>query len=134
VAAGLASDHGWCPIVPNSFESSLAARIHVIGDACIADPMPKAASAAHAQAEQCALAVAAMLDDREPPPGRFDSVCYSLLSPGRALSIHARFAVEEGAMRSTQIVPGAGADPDLEQEARNAEAWYQKIRVETFGS
>ena len=48
VQAGLASDHGWCPIDPQTFESLLVAGVHVIGDACIADPMPKAASAANA--------------------------------------------------------------------------------------
>ena len=48
--AGLASDHGWCPIAPATFESQLVRQVHVIGDACIADAMPKSASAAYSQA------------------------------------------------------------------------------------
>jgi sulfide dehydrogenase [flavocytochrome c] flavoprotein subunit len=63
----------------------------VIGDACIADPMPKSASAANAQARQCALAIVASLEGREAPAPQFDSVCYSLLEPRSALSIHGRF-------------------------------------------
>ena len=62
VQAGLASDHGWCPVDPATFESTLVPGVHVIGDACIADPMPKAASAAQAQARQCARALAAAFD------------------------------------------------------------------------
>ena len=49
--AGLASDHGWCPIAARTFESQLIANVHVIGDACIADAMPKSASAAVSQAK-----------------------------------------------------------------------------------
>ncbi|HSY95599.1 MAG TPA: FAD-dependent oxidoreductase, partial [Steroidobacteraceae bacterium] len=77
VQAGLASDHGWCPIKPETFESLNVASVHVIGDACIADPMPKAASAAVSQAKQCALAIVAALEGREPPAPAFESVCYS---------------------------------------------------------
>ncbi len=76
--AGLASGHGWCPIKPGTFESQLIANVHVIGDACIAGAMPKAASAAHSQAQQCARAIAALLDGRAPPVPALNSVCYSL--------------------------------------------------------
>ena len=34
--SGLASEHGWCPIDPDGFESALVPNVHVIGDACIA--------------------------------------------------------------------------------------------------
>ncbi len=131
--AGLASDHGWCPIKPESFESTLIAGVHVIGDACIADPMPKSASAANDQAKQCALAIVASLDGREPPAALFRSVCYSMLGLNRALSIHGRFHLIEGAI---QQVPGP-QDPSSalpEQEALNAQHWYQRIVSDSFGS
>ena len=44
--AGLASARGWCPVEPQTFESTLVPGIHVIGDACICDPMPMAGSTA----------------------------------------------------------------------------------------
>jgi sulfide dehydrogenase [flavocytochrome c] flavoprotein chain len=132
VQAGLASGHGWCPINPLTFESLLIAGVHVIGDACIADPMPKAASAANAQARQCALAIAAALDGREPAAPLFESVCYSMLARGRALSIHGRFQLVDGAIRAVEGSEGPGSEGS-EQEARNAEHWYKGLVAASFG-
>jgi sulfide dehydrogenase [flavocytochrome c] flavoprotein chain len=133
VQAGLASDHGWCPINPQTFESLLIASVHVIGDACIADPMPKAASAASAQARQCALAIAAAVEGREAPSPLFESVCYSLLSRRRALSIHGRFALADGTVRAVEGAADPGA-PASGQEARNAERWYRGLVADSFGA
>jgi sulfide dehydrogenase [flavocytochrome c] flavoprotein chain len=132
VQAGLASDHGWCPINPQTFESLLVAGVHVIGDACIADPMPKAASAANSQARQCALAIAAALDGREPAAPLFESVCYSMLARRRALSIHGRFQLLDGVIRSVEGPEGPGS-AGSEQEARNAEDWYRGLVADSFG-
>jgi sulfide dehydrogenase [flavocytochrome c] flavoprotein subunit len=131
--AGLASDHGWCPIKAQTFESALADHVHVIGDACIADPMPKAASAAHAQARQCALAiVAALSGDPEPATAMLESVCYSMLNGERALSIHGRFELAGGAIQTLPAQAEAAA-VSAEQEARNAAAWYAGIVTDSFG-
>jgi sulfide dehydrogenase [flavocytochrome c] flavoprotein subunit len=132
VQAGLASDHGWCPINPLTFESLLIAGVHVIGDACIADPMPKAASAANAQARQCALAIAAALDGREPAAPLFESMCYSMLAHRRALSIHGRFQLVDGAIQAVEGSEGPGSEGS-EQEARNAEHWYKGLVAASFG-
>jgi NADPH-dependent 2,4-dienoyl-CoA reductase/sulfur reductase-like enzyme len=138
VQAGLASDHGWCPINPLTFESLLIAGVHVIGDACIADPMPKAASAANAQARQCALAIAAALDGREPAAPLLESVCYSMLAHRRALSIHGRFQLVDGAIRAVEGSEGPGSESSgsegSEQEGRNAEHWYKGLVAASFGA
>jgi len=131
--AGLASDHGWCPIKPESFESSSVANVHVIGDACIADPMPKAASAAITQARQCALAIVAALEGREPPAPVFESVCYSMLARGSALSIHGRYQLADGAIRQIPAPDDAGSSRSA-QEAQNAEDWYEGIVSDAFGT
>jgi sulfide dehydrogenase [flavocytochrome c] flavoprotein subunit len=136
--AGLAAAHGWCPVKLDTFESTLAADVHVIGDACIAEPMPKSASAASSQAQQCAAAIAASLSGRVRPEPRYDSVCYSMVGPGRALSIHAAFRWADGAIQRqpepAEISDGA-EEPEgqAEIEARNAETWYQGIVAESFG-
>ncbi len=130
---GLASDHGWCPVEPHTFESTLIAKVHVIGDACIADPMPKAASAAHAQARQCARAIIALLQGREAPPAQFESVCYSLLGQGAALSIHGRFETGQAEFRQMPA-PEGSAPADYAQEARNADAWYTSMLVDCFNA
>jgi sulfide dehydrogenase [flavocytochrome c] flavoprotein subunit len=130
--AGLASDHGWCPIRPETFESLAVANVHVIGDACIADPMPKAASAANSQGKLCALAIAAVFSGREPPAPQLESVCYSLLTSDSALSIHARFQLADGVLRQMPGLEDAGAVASR-QEARNANDWYTSIVADSFG-
>ena len=138
VQAGLASGHGWCPIDPLTFESLLVAGVHVIGDACIADPMPKAASAANSQARQCALAIAAALDGREPAAPSLESVCYSMLAQRRALSIHGRFQLVDGAIRAVEGSQAPGSESSgsesSEQETRNAEHWYKGLLADSFGA
>ena len=132
VDAGLASGHGWCPVNPATFESTKVARVHVIGDACIADAMPKSASAAVSQARQCAAAIHASLSGHEPPAPEYDSVCYSLTSHDRALSIHGRFHVADGQIRDA--VPAADAGNDTGAEAAHAQAWYRDILAASFGA
>jgi sulfide dehydrogenase [flavocytochrome c] flavoprotein subunit len=133
--AGLAADHGWCPIEPRTFESLTVPHVHVIGDACIADPMPKAASAANAQAKQCASGIAALLEGREaasPVSPVLESVCYSMLARGIALSIHGRFELADGAIRQLPR-PEDAVSVRSAQEARNADQWYENIVTDSFG-
>jgi sulfide dehydrogenase [flavocytochrome c] flavoprotein subunit len=130
--AGLASARGWCPVNPQTFESTLVPGIHVIGDACIADPMPKAGSAAHAQGKACAQAVLEALAGRRAAETSFESVCYSLVSADEALSIHGSF--RSGADGFQQLTPpGAINPPSATQEASNARAWYDGIIADAFG-
>ena len=133
VDAGLASGHGWCPVVAGTFESTLVANVHVIGDACIAGAMPKSASAAHSQAVRCARAVAASLREQELPPAEFESVCYSLLGRDRALAIHGRFDVADGGIRQVDNAPDVDAN-NAQTQAEHASQWYDTIVAESFGS
>jgi sulfide dehydrogenase [flavocytochrome c] flavoprotein chain len=130
--AGLASDHGWCPIVPRTFESQLVGNVHVIGDACIADAMPKSASAAVSQAKQCASAIVALLAGNEVPEAAFDSVCYSMLAPDSALSIHGRFEVQDARIAALELPAAPTALSSGAQQARAAQRWYRQIRAESF--
>jgi sulfide dehydrogenase [flavocytochrome c] flavoprotein subunit len=96
--------------------------------------MPKSASAASSQAKQCALAIAASLSGRVRPEPHFDSVCYSMVGPGRALSIRAGFRWADGAIqREPPNDGGEESEGQAEIEARNAETWYQAIVAESFG-
>jgi sulfide dehydrogenase [flavocytochrome c] flavoprotein subunit len=132
--AGLASDHGWCPIVARSFESQLIGNVHVIGDACIADAMPKSASAAVSQAKQCAAAIVALLGGHEVADPLFNSICYSLLAPDSALSIPGHFAVRDDRITALEMPPAAPAVSPDAQQARAAERWYRQIRADAFAS
>ena len=131
--AALASGHGWCPVDPMTFESTLVPHVHVIGDACIADAMPKAASSALSQAQQCAAAIVAHFADRVPPTPAFDSVCYSALAQDRSLAIHARFRVDGGHIVA-ESAPSEPAPAISAAERDAAIAWYRSIRHSAFGA
>lgn len=129
--AGLASGHGWCPVDPMSFRSQLLPDVHVIGDACIAGAMPKAASAAMSQARRCAQAISAALGGDTGPPPALESVCYSMLSADSAFAIEARFAVEAQDIRQLPADVADGA-PSA-QRAQQAKEWYGALRTQCFG-
>ncbi len=133
--AGLAAGHGWCPVKPASFESQLADGIYVIGDACIAGAMPKAASAARSQAQHCAVAIAASLEGRPPADPDFDSVCYSLIAPATAFAIQGRFALRDGEIRPSEAAdaPAAEQVPGALQASAAAQ-WYAQIRAACFNA
>jgi sulfide dehydrogenase [flavocytochrome c] flavoprotein subunit len=98
--------------------------------------MPKSASAACSQALQCAAAIVATVNDREAPTPTFESVCYSLLAPNDALSIHGRFEVSEREIRAVSAPAGAGPDSMRahgSDEVAHADEWYREIRRIAFG-
>jgi sulfide dehydrogenase [flavocytochrome c] flavoprotein chain len=128
---GLCSGHGWCPVKPVTFESTLLQHVHVVGDACIAGAMPKSASAGVSQARQCALAIVASLRGLEPPNPLFESVCYSVLGPQRTLAIRGHFEVRDSEIRaaaSAAETTTATSAPSVGE----VEAWYQSIVAEAF--
>lgn len=128
--AGLCRGRGWCPVSPVSFESTIVADVHVIGDACIAGAMPKAASAASSQGLQCARAIAALLDGGEVPAPELDSLCYSQTAPDRAFAIVGAFEVGDGAIRARADAPKAAPDGT----AQSVEDWYRQLLRGAFGA
>jgi sulfide dehydrogenase [flavocytochrome c] flavoprotein subunit len=109
--------------------------VHVIGDACIAGAMPKSASAARAQARQCALAIVASLAGAAPPPPQLASVCYSHVSATSALAIRGEFSLVDGELRQNPAVAGAEAVHEASAaQAQEAEDWYRDIRSACFAA
>ena len=132
LVGGLCSGHGWCPVKAATFESQLIEHVHVIGDACIAGPMPKSASAAASQAQQCAAAIVTALGGRQPAPAQLNTVCYSLLAPDEALAIRGQFLLQEDEIRAAPA-PSAAAPAPSAATAREAALWYRHIRSSCFG-
>jgi len=131
--SGLASGHGWCPVSPTTFESQLLAGVHVIGDACIAGAMPKAASAARSQALQCAAALSTLFDGQPGPAVELESVCYSLLGAQSAIAIHGKFSIADGEIRQDAAAAGPGDQTPSAERAQEALAWYERTRSQCFG-
>ncbi|MGF1526739.1 MAG: NAD(P)/FAD-dependent oxidoreductase [Candidatus Competibacterales bacterium] len=135
--AGVADATGWCPIDPLTFESTLVAGIHVIGDAAIANAMPKSAFSANAQAKVCAVQVARLLADQPPLATTLANTCYSLVAPDYAISVAGVYRPGEDRLESIEGAGGTSpADAPLEQratEARYAADWFATITTEVFG-
>ena len=130
----LADHTRWCPVDPHSFESTLIPNIHIIGDACIATPMPKSAFSANSQAKICAAAIVDLLNDRQPGPPSLINHCYSFLAPDYAISIN---GVYEYSGTERQLVATAGGvtpmNADRQLEAKFAKSWRDNISADSFG-
>jgi NADPH-dependent 2,4-dienoyl-CoA reductase/sulfur reductase-like enzyme len=135
-SVGLDDGKGWCPVKASTFESTVHAGVHIIGDASIANPMPKSAFSANNQAKVCAAAILALLRGETPPDPVLINTCYSLVAPDYGISIAAVYHVKDDAIIT---VPGSdGISPlDAPDETRTLEAeytrsWYANITADTF--
>ncbi len=134
--AGAADHTRWCPIDPVTFASALVPDIHVIGDACLGGGIPKSASAANAQATACAAAIVNLISGKAPEIPRLTGVCYSTVAPGYAFSLAGFYQPKDGLFAE---VEGGGTSPvdaprELRaREAKDAEAWFKTITVDSFG-
>jgi NADPH-dependent 2,4-dienoyl-CoA reductase/sulfur reductase-like enzyme len=134
---GVTNASGWCPISASTFESSLHADIHVIGDAAIANAMPKSAFAANSQAKLCALQIARLLSGQTPVDSKLINTCYSLVTPDYGISVAGVYKSEGERWLE---VDGAGgvSTPSAPRDVRRVEAqyarqWYKSITQEVFG-
>jgi len=134
--AGLTDESGWCPVDQRTFESTLHKDVHVIGDACIAGPMPKSAYSASTQAKVCAAAIVAQLDGTPTPDPSYVNTCYSIIAPKHAVSLATVYRLADGKIVS---VEGAGGASSLnatgwerEMEATYAHSWFENITADIF--
>lgn len=133
--AGLTDRRGWCPVIPASFESAHQPGIHVIGDAALASPVPKAAYAAQQQAGIAATAILEALSGKTAEPGVLGGACWSHLAPGHAVREKAAFAVVGGALQRIEldISPTGETDETRAAAAESGEDWYRNITGGIFG-
>ncbi|EDN70109.1 flavoprotein subunit of flavocytochrome c sulfide dehydrogenase [Beggiatoa sp. PS] len=136
IVSGLANDKGWCPINPETFESTLQKDIHVIGDACIGKPMPKSAHSANSQAKVCAAAVVSGLQEQEMPTPYYGNTCYSVVGEDFGISVTAIYQLVDNKI---QLVEGSGGPSPLNASAEDrkreviyAESWFKNITHEMF--
>ncbi|OHC71439.1 MAG: hypothetical protein A3H93_02675 [Rhodocyclales bacterium RIFCSPLOWO2_02_FULL_63_24] len=122
VAAGLVGDDKkWCPVNQTTFESTKHAGIHVIGDACVAGPMPKSGYSANSEAKVCAANVVALINGKETTDLSGINTCYSYITDKDAISVAAVYAVKEGKIIA---VPNSGGVSPADYSASKLEAIY----------
>jgi NADPH-dependent 2,4-dienoyl-CoA reductase/sulfur reductase-like enzyme len=131
----LADRRGWCPVDPMTFESTHQPGIHVIGDAAQASPMPKAAYAAHQQAETCARAILEAFSGDKAEVAVLGGACWSHVAPAHAVYERAAFAAVGGALQriELEISPTGESDAVREAAGRAGAAWYTGITADIFG-
>lgn len=131
--AGLADASGWCPVDPKTFASTRQPNIHVIGDACIATPMPKSAFSANSQAKICARAIVESLQERDPGPPSLINHCYSFMARDYAISVTGVYELAAGKKELVATATGeTPMDADRRQEAKFARDWQVNIQADTF--
>lgn len=134
--AGLTDKSGWCPVNPMSFESTLQKNIHVIGDACIATPMPKSGYAANTQAKVCAAAIVAILNGQAPPDPAFTNTCYSLITPEYGISVAGIYQVVDGKIvevkNSGGVSPAKASAWERKTEAELGKSWFLNVTADMF--
>jgi NADPH-dependent 2,4-dienoyl-CoA reductase/sulfur reductase-like enzyme len=128
---------GWCPIVARSFESQRQPGIHVIGDAAIANAMPKSAFAANAQGTLCGVQVARLLAGEAPVDTTLLNTCYSYVGPDYGISVAGVYRPDGDGWRSLEGAGGTSpldADPEARRrEAAYAADWFDTITDRVFG-
>lgn len=136
--AGLADDSGWCPVDKKTFESSLQAGIHVIGDACIATKMPKSGYSANSQAKVAVAAIIALLKDEEPGIPAYVNTCYSIVGKDYGISVAAVYRLSEDGATIAGVEGAGGLTPmdapewALAREVQYAHSWYNNIVHDIF--
>jgi sulfide dehydrogenase [flavocytochrome c] flavoprotein chain len=136
-AVGLDEGKGWCPVRASTFESTVHSGIHIIGDAAMANPMPKSAFSANNQAKTCAAAIVAMLRGEAVPTPALMNTCYSLVAPDYGISIAAVYRVVDEKIvtvdGSSGVSPLHATSETRALEATYATSWYANITADTFG-
>lgn len=134
---GITNASGWCPIKAATFESSQVADIHVIGDAAIANAMPKSAFSANTQAKLCAIQISRLLRGEKPIESKLINTCYSLVTPSYGISVAGVYEPKE---KQWLKIKGAGgisprnASRDVRRvESDYARHWFATITREVFG-
>jgi len=135
-ASGLADDKGWAPVNQRSFESSKAKNIYVIGDSCIAGPVPKSGYGANSEAKIAASAIVQSLNEAELIVPKWVNTCYSYVSAQDAISVAGVYELDSGG-KIIEIKGSGGVSAkggkNWKAEAIYAKGWYEGIRDDTWG-
>jgi sulfide dehydrogenase [flavocytochrome c] flavoprotein subunit len=135
-ALGLTDGSGWCPVDRRTFASTLLPNVHVIGDASIADAMPKSGFSANNQAKSTARAIVEELAGRTAPEPVWENTCYALAAKHYGMFVADVFRLVDGRIAR---VNGAGrflpldASPEqIRLGARYQQAWLRTFTQDVF--
>ena len=133
--AGLVDDSGWCPIVAASMRARHQPDIYVLGDAAIANPMPKSAFAANSQAKVVAMTIRSELTGSRSFGARYRNTCWSSLAADDTVKIGATYEPRDDKLESVDaFISKVGESEEVRMANRKeADAWYDSITADIFG-
>jgi sulfide dehydrogenase [flavocytochrome c] flavoprotein subunit len=135
--AGATDKSGWCPIKPQTFESTILKDVYVIGDASIASPLPKSGYSANSEAKVAAAAIVAQLSGKQPGEPSLINTCYSLVGPDYGISVAMVYGFAGGKITKKKgsggVSPKDGNAEFRRKEAQFAEGWYSSISSDIWG-
>ena len=118
------ADKRWCEVNHLTYESVKAKDVHVIGDSTIGLPVPKSGNVANNMGKVCAVAVAHLLNGKQPPPMAPGNTCYSWVNDREAIAVVNSYRIADGKVVQIEqkLTPGPSA-----QWGQNAVGWATSI-------
>lgn len=134
---GLADASGFCPVHRRNFASALQPDVYVIGDASIADAMPKSGFSANTQAKVVAQAIVEELAGREAPEPLWENTCYALAGKDYGLFVADVFKIlADGKIGringKSRYLPLNATPAQIKLGARYQQAWLRTFTADCF--
>lgn len=133
---GLTNDSGFCPVHRSTFESTLHKDVHVIGDASVADAMPKSGFSANTQAKWVARVIAEGLAGRDPGTPVWENTCYALAGKDYGLFVADVFKIKDdgkiGRVNKARYLPFDATPAQIRLSAVYQQAWIQAFTQDIF--
>lgn len=133
---GLVDASGWCPVNRRTFASTLQPHVHVIGDASIADAMPKSGFSANSQAKVLAYGMVEELAGRSAPEPLWENTCYALAGKDYGLFVADVFKVIDGKIgrvnTKARYLPLNASPAQIKLGARYQQAWLRTFTQDCF--
>ena len=133
---GLTDASGWCPVDRRTFASTLQPHVYVIGDASIADAMPKSGFSANSQAKVLAYGMVEELAGRSAPEPLWENTCYALAGKDYGLFVADVFKVIDGKIgrvnTKARYLPLNASPAQIKLGARYQQAWLRTFTQDCF--
>ncbi len=133
---GLTDASGFCPVHRLNFESTVHKDVHVIGDASIADAMPKSGFSANTQAKWVARVITEQLAGRDPGTPLWENTCYALAGKDYGLFVADVFKIKDdgkiGRVNKARYLPFDASPAQIRLAATYQQAWLQAFTQDIF--
>lgn len=137
VSAGC-TEGDWCPVKLDSFRSAKVEDVYVLGDAAIANDMPKSAFSANSQGLVAAADILADVAGKTRSPARYQNTCWSMVGPDNSAKIGATYNPvtkdgKSGLIASESFVSKTSETAELRRQNHlEGAAWYDSLTKQIY--